>query len=117
VYLPDNQKNVSVLMAGQGYAFYYPHQVQDETVSAKIHMAQQKAMREGLGFWPGILSMEEADLKYAGNMRSKRFHVMECGYGQRIAEANRIVFPSLRDAFYEGYAPCRRCTPWPLAVQ
>jgi micrococcal nuclease len=113
VYLPDN-KNLSVLMVREGFAFYYPHQDQDEVISSSILRAQQQAMTEGRGFWPEILSMEKAELTYVGNMRSKRFHVIECGYGQRIADGNKVMLPSLRDAFYEGYAPCRRCTPWPL---
>lgn len=115
VYLPDDE-NISIIMVREGFAFYYPHQDQDEVISARILDAQKEAMRKGRGFWPVILSMEEAELTYAGNMRSKRFHVLECGYGQRIAKSNRIIFPSLHDAFYEGYAPCRRCTPWPLAA-
>ncbi len=114
VYLPDNQ-NISVIMVREGYAFYYPHQDQDKDISARILRAQKEAMSAGRGFWPVILSMEEAELTYAGNLRSKRFHIMECGYGQRIADANRVVFPSLYDAFYQGYAPCRRCSPWPLS--
>ncbi len=114
IYLPDNQ-NVSVVMVREGYAFYYPHQDQNISISARILKSQKKAMHEELGFWPEILSMEEADMTYVGNMRSKRFHVLECGYGQRISDANRVEFSSLGEAFYEGYAPCRRCTPWPSA--
>jgi micrococcal nuclease len=113
VYLPDN-KNLSVLLVREGFAFYYPHQDQDEKISSEIFRAQQQAMTEGRGFWPEILSMEKAELMYVGNQRSRRFHVMECGYGQRIAHDNIVRLPSLRDAFYQGYAPCRRCTRWPL---
>ena len=114
VYLPDN-KNLSVLLVREGFAFYYPHQDQDEKISSEILWAQQQAMTEGRGFWPEILSMEKAELTYAGNQRSRRFHDMQCGYGQRIARDNKAMLSSLRDAFYQGYAPCRRCTPWPLA--
>ncbi|MFP4083888.1 MAG: thermonuclease family protein [Desulfonatronovibrio sp.] len=113
VYLPDG-RNLSVLMVRQGYAFYYPHEDEDQDISRRIHNAQKQAMKEGLGFWPEILSMDDPDLIYVGNAKSRRFHLMECGYGQRISEANRKEFSSLYDVFYQGYAPCRRCTPWPL---
>jgi micrococcal nuclease len=114
VYLPDN-KNVSILMVRDGFAFYYPHQDQNREIASRILRSQKKAIDQNLGFWPEILNMEEADLTYVGNTRSKRFHVLECGYGQRISDSNRIEFSSLHDAFYKGYAPCRRCTPWPSA--
>ncbi len=114
VYLPNNE-NVSVIMVREGFAFYYPHPDQDRDISARILSAQKEAMVNGMGFWPAILSMEEAEATYAGNSRSKRFHVLECGYGQRISDANKVIFPSLYEAFYQGYAPCRRCTPWPPA--
>ncbi len=114
VYLPNNE-NLSVVMVREGHAFYYPHPDQDEQIAAGILRAQREAMTARRGFWPEILNMEEAGLSFAGNSRSRRFHVMECGYGQRIAEGNRVVFASLYEAFYEGYAPCRRCTPWPPA--
>lgn len=112
-YLPDG-RNISVLMARQGYAFYYPHEDEDKDISRQIHNAQQQAMKEGLGFWPEILRMDDPALTFIGNVKSRRFHLMECGYGQRISEANKKEFSSLYDVFYQGYAPCRRCTPWPL---
>lgn len=115
-YLPDG-RNISVLMVRQGYAFYYAHEDEDKDISRRIHHAQKQAMKEGLGFWPEILSMDDrndSELIYVGNIKSRRFHVIECGYGQRISQANRKEFSSLHDVFYQGYAPCRRCTPWPL---
>ncbi|WP_051617103.1 thermonuclease family protein [Desulfonatronovibrio hydrogenovorans] len=111
-YLPTGE-NINVLLVREGYAFYFPHQNQNQEISSQILAAQQKAMEEGRGFWPGVLAVDKPGKEYVGNTRSKRFHVLDCGYGQRISRANQRFFSSLYQAFYEGFAPCRRCTPWP----
>lgn len=113
VYLPTGE-NLNILMVREGLAFYYPHGVQDRNISARILDAQRRALRERSGFWEKILSMEEADSEYIGNSRSLRFHTLECGYGQKVSDGNKILFQNLYEAFYEGYAPCRRCSPWPV---
>lgn len=114
VYLPTGE-NVNILLVREGLAFYYPHGVQDRDISSKILDAQRRAMRNKEGFWEEILGMEKSGSEYVGNSRSLRFHTHKCGYGQKVAESNKVLFQNLYEAFYEGYAPCRRCTPWPLA--
>ncbi|RQD68111.1 thermonuclease family protein [Desulfonatronovibrio magnus] len=114
LYLPDGQ-NINLLLIRDGYAFYYPHEQQDEEISSRLLRAQRQAMEQNLGFWPEIFTLDELDLNFVGNRRSQRFHVATCGYGQRISPQNRIEFSSIYDAFYAGHAPCRRCSPWPDA--
>ncbi len=113
VYLPSGE-NINLLLVLEGMAFYYPHPDQDPDLSSQIFRAQQRAIDKGLGFWPEVLALAPEVDAWKGNRRSKRFHHPECGYGQRISETNAQELASLREAFYSGYAPCRRCTPWPV---
>ena len=104
---------VNEVLVRDGLAFFYPHPHQDPKLQDRLLRAQQEAMRAGRGFWPRILDMPEADEPYLGNTRSFRFHRLECPFGQKTAQGNRRHFGSLYDAFYAGFAPCRRCTVWP----
>lgn len=113
-YLPSGE-NIGLLLVREGLAFYYPHEDQDERISRDLLRAQQRAINEKDGFWPRVLQQHPEVETWAGNKRSKRFHHPGCGYGQRMSGHNREEFETLRDAFYAGYAPCRRCTPWPDA--
>ncbi len=114
VYLPSGE-NISLLLVREGLAFYYPHADQDENISRELHRAQQRAIDANAGFWPEVLRQYPEVETWMANKRSKRFHHPECGYGRRIAQHNREEFSTLRQVFYAGYAPCRRCTPWPDA--
>lgn len=112
VWLPDGRLLNQVLVR-QGLAFFYPHPRQKLTDREGLLSAQKQAMLEGQGFWARILSMREAGETFIGNRRSRRFHRRECPYGRGMSRSNHIEFPSLRQAFAAGYAPCRECTPWP----
>jgi micrococcal nuclease len=48
---------------------------------------------------------------YPGNKQSRRFHLSTCAFGKRIKSQNRIVFQRQWDAYWEGYAPAKRCLP------
>jgi micrococcal nuclease len=113
VYLPDGEL-VNELMVLQGRAFYYPHFGQDRELQDRLLRAQRKAMQAGRGFWPRILDLPQAAEPYLGNTNSHRFHRLDCPFGQQTAKHNRQRFSSLYAAFYAGFAPCRRCSPWPV---
>ncbi|WP_291318385.1 thermonuclease family protein [Desulfonatronospira sp.] len=113
-YLPSGE-NIGLLLVREGLAFYYPHEDQDERISRDLLRAQQRAIKQEAGFWAVVLKQYPEVESWAGNKRSKRFHHPDCGYGQRMSGHNREEFETLREIFYAGYAPCRRCTPWPDA--
>jgi micrococcal nuclease len=100
-------------MVEQGLAFVYKHE-HDPRIAGLLQ-AQSEAIEFGRGFWPRILSMDEAGGSWVGNRRSMRFHDPGCPDGRSIAKSNVDPLPSLAEAFRQGYSPCRRCTPWPPA--
>lgn len=70
-------------------------------------VSQRSAMSKCRGIWKHW--KEKAGVSYIGNPKSRRFHDMNCPYGNRIALSNRLVFQKKWDAFYAGYAPCKKC--------
>lgn len=107
-------EQVNLLMVKAGAAFIYPHSSdKDRRLAIDLLAAQNEAMEQGRGFWPGLLSSPGARAGFVGTKNSRRFHVLSCAQGRTISAANRVYFSSLRDAFAAGYAPARECTPWP----
>ncbi|MBW2048921.1 MAG: thermonuclease family protein [Deltaproteobacteria bacterium] len=70
---------------------------------------QRKAMEERLGIWSRPLKSTGG--KVMGSRRSFRFHRPDCPAGRKISGKNLIRFRSAREAFWEGYSPCKRCNP------
>ncbi|MBW2179568.1 MAG: thermonuclease family protein [Deltaproteobacteria bacterium] len=78
------------------------------TKYSKVFLTSQHyAMSNKLGIWNNW--QEKDGVKYLGNIKSKKFHHMDCTFGKQIAYANRIIFQKKWDAFYAGFSPCRRC--------
>jgi micrococcal nuclease len=69
---------------------------------------QREAMAEGLGIWRSLSKTVEIRI---GNSNSYRFHRLDCPFAKSISKKNRLRFRSRFEAFWEGYAPCRRCRP------
>lgn len=78
---------------------------------------QQKAMAHAAGLWslPGLHTTSAEG--WMGNAASRVLHRTDCGWGRRMRSENRVVFHRLWDAFWEGYAPCRRCRPMANAME
>jgi micrococcal nuclease len=114
---PPNEAMVNILMVRHGYAYYYPHRDHTPSLTERLLRAQKRAISEGAGFWPVILSLPKAGEPYTGNTRSRRFHGQDCPNVDGISPANRKEFPSLRHAFEAGFSPARECTPWPLSKE
>jgi len=69
-------------------------------------VAQRRAMSNKQGKWQNF-NWEQGTL--VGNSRSKRFHKPECPSASQIASKSKVLFKTEREAFWAGYAPCRRC--------
>jgi len=101
------KKFVNRIMLEQGWAYYL-----FKEPNLRYHdlflLAQRLAMQEKQGMWQG---WKVHALNIVGNKRSRRFHRESCSFGMRTAKSNRIAFNRLWDAFWEGYAPCKKCFP------
>ncbi len=73
--------------------------------------AQRLAMKKGRGIWRLSPERLKGTKPYLGNKRSRRFHAVQCPFGKKTAPNNRIRFISRWDAFWNGYAPCKKCIP------
>ncbi len=105
---------VNEYMLKKGAVFCFPHPFQEPRFVIKFLNAQRSAIENKEGFWSYILSIPKAHDRYIGNRRTKRFHTLSCPFGRMTSRRNKIFFSSLKDAFWHGYAPCRRCTVWPI---
>jgi micrococcal nuclease len=109
LYLPDGAL-VNLLVVRQGLARVYsqaPNLRHQETLNA----AQQEAMAAGRGLWQKPLAQQQTETYYLGNKNSLRLHRPNCPLAARMKPANRVRFNSLKEAYSQGYSPCRSCKP------
>ncbi|WP_206707820.1 Ada metal-binding domain-containing protein [Koleobacter methoxysyntrophicus] len=46
---------------------------------------------------------------YAGNKSSKKFHLPDCQWAEKISRKNRVYLKSRTEAVKAGYEPCKVC--------
>ncbi|RUM88085.1 MAG: nuclease [Thermodesulfatator sp.] len=104
--LPDGRL-VSEVLVSQGLALacYYPGA---SRYRKRLLAAQRRALAQGKGLFG---SLQDTEPYYVGNRASRRFHRPQCPHARHIRR--KIIFHSLREAFYAGYCPARGCRPWP----
>jgi micrococcal nuclease len=71
--------------------------------------AQQEAIEAQRGVWQQLLKQDEPF--YLGNRHSLRLHRPKCPLAAQMAAANQVRFTSLKEAYLQGYSPCRSCRP------
>jgi len=96
---------VNKALLEQGYA-YCLHQKPNIRYDDVFIQAQRSAMSTGKGIWH---NWKEKTTGCLGNRHSKRFHLKTCPFGKKIRKENRIYFSSQWDAFWTGFAPCKKC--------
>jgi micrococcal nuclease len=69
---------------------------------------QREAMARRAGLWKNFYHEKGP---YMGNKYSRRFHKPTCPFGKTTSPKNRISLKGRYEAFWEGYAPCKRCNP------
>jgi micrococcal nuclease len=106
VFLEDGTM-VNEKLVEQGYAYVLTGKSKGKYDSLLLKK-QQAAMDAGKGMWKDWKNKEDG---YIGNSRSKRFHTQDCHLGQQTGKKNRVAFSSTWTAFYEGFAPCKKCMP------
>ncbi|WP_236615095.1 thermonuclease family protein [Desulfovibrio sp. X2] len=108
VRLPDGQL-AQELLVREGLAVVYPHPDNDPASVFRLLRLQREAIREGRGLWPSVLDAPANGGRWGGNRESRRFGPPDCPFVRQTAKKRRIAFKSLREAFWEGYAPYREC--------
>ena len=104
VFLKDRSFiNARLLEAGMAFYLYRKPNLKYGTILLK---AQQEAMASGKGLWR---NWSEKEKTYLGNRNSKRFHTLYCKFAGKISAKNKIRFSSKWEAFYQGYAPAKKC--------
>jgi len=104
VFLQDGTfVNLEIVRNGLAYVLYKAPNI---AYDAALLKSQQESMKTGKGMWG---NWKEKFADYIGNKNSRRFHLKTCALGQQISKHNRIQFSRKWDAFWEGYAPCKKC--------
>ncbi len=106
VFLADGTfVNAQLLLSGYAFFLYrYPNTKHHSF----LFRSQRQAMTAGRGIWQ---NWNESKKTYVANSRSRRFHLPACAFAKRINPKNRVVFKRKWDAYWEGYAPGKRCIP------
>ena len=106
VFLKDGTfVNAEILSIGYAYLLYHRPNIKHNSIMLQ---SQRAAMSAKKGIWQ---NWTEHKKNYVANKRSHRFHLPACPYGKRITPQNRVVFQKKWEAFWEGYAPAKRCMP------
>ena len=95
--------NKMLLEQGMAYVLYRQPNIKYHDVLLK---SQKSAMQSKKGIWS---RWEEEEGRYLANTKSKRFHLESCPFGKQTAKQRRVYFRKKWDAFWEGYAPGKRC--------
>lgn len=104
VFLKDGTfVNKAMVEKGYAYCLPYPQNNGNEAILLK---AQRKAMFAKRGIWRFLKETKDG---YVGHKKSKRFHSQKCSFGKKISKRNKILFERKRDAFWAGFAPCKKC--------
>jgi len=107
LFLPDGTF-VNAELVRQGLALVYFH-APNTRYRETLLAAQREALEAQRGIWQQLLRQDEP--YYLGNRSTLRLHRPGCPLAAKIAPANRVRLESLKDAYLQGYSPCRSCKP------
>jgi micrococcal nuclease len=104
VFLPEGTFiNNAIIEAGYAYCLPKKPNVKYEELFLK---SQQKAILLNKGIWQNLDNNQE---EYVGSSRSKRFHLKSCQFAVKIDKKSIKIYKGKRDAYMDGYAPCKKC--------
>jgi micrococcal nuclease len=99
---------VNAQLIKKGLARLYPFRSHPTYIDSFCFL-QTQARKAKVGVW--LLPVPEKEEYYLGNKWSFRFHRPSCKYALQMAERNRIVFKTRKEALDSCYSPCRSCEP------
>lgn len=104
VFLEDGTfLNASMLQTGFAYYLYREPNLKYDQM---LMQSQREAMTAQEGIWR---NWKEEKRIYLANRKSRRFHLATCPLAKQINWQNRIYFATKWDAFWNGYAPAKKC--------
>jgi micrococcal nuclease len=107
IFLADNTLvEAALLRQGLARVYFHPPNLSYRDV---LLAAQTEAMDAGRGVWQKALNQDEP--YYLANRNTLRFHRPNCPLAAKIAPANRQKITSLKEAYLQGFSPCRSCKP------
>ncbi len=107
IFLPDHTM-VNAELVRRGLARVYAS-APNLRYQKDLVAAQQEAIAAKRGIWLQLLKQDESS--YLGNLHTLRLHRPQCPLAAKMASANRVRFMSLKEAYLQGYSPCRSCKP------
>lgn len=107
VYTIDG-KFVNAELIRNGYAYLYPHHFGTSLFNELLN-AQRYAISNNLGIFKKLLIKTSS--YYIGNKNSLRFHQPNCESAAKISKKNKLYFKNKKEAYWNGYAPCKKCNP------
>ena len=103
----ENGTFVNAEIISNGYAYLLKKRPNLKYDSILLQ-SQRSAMSAKKGIWQ---NWKENKNTVIGNKNSHRFHLPTCPFGKQIKPQNRVVYRKKWDAFWDGYAPAKRCMP------
>jgi micrococcal nuclease len=107
LFLPNGTfVNAELVRQGLARVYFHAPNVRYRDV---LLAAQKEALEANRGVWRQLLRQDEP--YYLGNRNTLRLHRPGCPLAAKMAPANRARLNSLKDAYLQGYSPCRSCKP------
>ena len=107
LWLPDHTLvNAELVRQGLARVYFITPNLRYQKV---LLTAQQEAIQAQRGVWQQALKQDEPF--YLGNRHSLRLHRPKCPLAAPMSKANQVRFTSLKEAYLQGYSPCRSCKP------
>lgn len=109
--------NAVLLLEGYAQVMTVPPNVKYAEYFKKY---QQEAREENTGLWGHEVKEEKPtssqksqpkSASYIGNKNTKKFHLPDCQWAEKIARGNRVYLKSRDEAIKAGYVPCKVCRP------
>ena len=104
----ENGEMVNALMLRHGFARVMV-KGPDLKYFSRLLSEQRHAMAEKRGIWSQDTANGERF--YLGSSKSYRFHRPGCAFAEQIRPSHLVRFQNRQKAFWEGFNPCKRCSP------
>ncbi len=106
VFLTDGT-NAGEMLVSEGLAYTCRYGRQLDT---NLLRAQRRAMEQRRGIWASD-TYTAGQGPFPANTKSGIFHDSDCSFGRSISPRNKVIFKDKKQAFWDGFCPCKKCNP------